>query len=251
LNVLSKLAVEVMELLSRRTESGIVFHVDARLRPDGEKGVLVNNLKAYREYYERRAMLWEIQSLTRVRPIAGDSVVGAGFVDMARRLTNFQHPDVQIAAWSLDWKQKIHQMRLRIEKERTPKGKDALAIKTGSGGVMDAEFISQAVCLSQGWQEPNTLKALERAAAGGALPLPEQLLGPFRALRRVEGVLRRWSYEGETVLPDAPAPFYRVAIRCGFPDAAAFERAVNQWRGQIRRAYNAYFLNEPAGTKKG
>ena len=42
------LAAEVMELLSRRTEQGTVFHTDARLRPDGEKGLLVNTLEAAR-----------------------------------------------------------------------------------------------------------------------------------------------------------------------------------------------------------
>ena len=35
---LQRLAVEVMDLMSRRTEQGMVFHTDARLRPDGEKG---------------------------------------------------------------------------------------------------------------------------------------------------------------------------------------------------------------------
>ena len=58
-------------------------------------------------------------------------------------------------------------MRARIEKERTPPGQDALAIKTGAGGLMDAEFLAQTVCLAQGWQEPNTLRALERARDSG------------------------------------------------------------------------------------
>ena len=51
-----------------------------------------------------------------------------------------------------DWKKQIHQMRMRIEKERTPRGQDELAIKTGRGGFMDAEFIAQALCLESGWQ---------------------------------------------------------------------------------------------------
>src|SRR6185436_248827 len=64
---LQQYALEIMDLLSSRTEAGIVFHTDARLRPDGEKGLLVNTLKAYEEYYRQRAALWEIQSLTRTR----------------------------------------------------------------------------------------------------------------------------------------------------------------------------------------
>src|SRR5208283_1355557 len=46
LPTLQRLAVQVLDLLSRRTEQGIVFPTDARLRPDGEKGLLVNSLEA-------------------------------------------------------------------------------------------------------------------------------------------------------------------------------------------------------------
>ncbi|HTL16862.1 MAG TPA: hypothetical protein VL793_06485, partial [Patescibacteria group bacterium] len=79
LGKLKALALEILELLSTRTEQGLVFHTDARLRPDGEKGLLVNTLSAYEEYYRRRAMLWEIQTLTRARPVAGDLKVGEQF----------------------------------------------------------------------------------------------------------------------------------------------------------------------------
>jgi glutamine synthetase adenylyltransferase len=132
-------------------------------------------------------------------------------------------------------------MRMRIEKERTPKGKDDLAIKTGVGGLMDAEFIAQSLCLEHGWQEANTLRALQRARSEGALPLADELMLNYRKLRRVEGILRRWSYEGETVLPDDPAPFYRVAIRCGFATPEEFRHAVAQYRQAIRKAYQERF----------
>ena len=72
-----------MDLLSSRTEPGLVFHTDARLRPDGEKGLLVNTLAAYEEYYRQRAQLWEIQSLTRTRPVAGDLKLGERFQQLA------------------------------------------------------------------------------------------------------------------------------------------------------------------------
>ncbi len=170
LATLARLALEVLDLLSARTEQGVVFRIDARLRPDGEKGLLVNTLSAYEEYYRQRAQLWEIQSLTRARPVAGDMKLGADFQTLAATLTSFRHPAQPLAAHAADWKQKIHQMRMRIEKERTPAGKDDLAIKTGKGGLMDAEFIAQTLCLEQGWQEANTLRALERGRAEGVCP---------------------------------------------------------------------------------
>lgn len=257
---LQGLAVELMDLVSRRTDKGTVFRVDARLRPDGEKGLLVNTLVAYEEYYRRRAQLWEIQSLTRTRPVAGDLVLGQKFQELAAKLTNFSKvgqasrltgerkrmgrrdasPTLPLC-FTPDWKQKIHAMRMRIEKERTPAGKDELAIKIGKGGLMDAEFIAQALCLEFGWQEAHTLWALERARDAKLLPGAEKLLENYRQLRRVEGILRRWSYEGETVLPDDPAPYYRVSVRCGFSTQETFRAALAKWRASIREIYENVF----------
>lgn len=241
LSGLGSLALEVLDLLSARTEQGVVFRTDARLRPDGEKGLLVNKLSAYEEYYRQRGQLWEIQSLTRTRPVAGDLKLGAQFQILAATLTNFRRPALPLGAYGTDWKQKIYQMRMRIEKERTPPGKDDLAIKTGKGGLMDAEFIAQALCLDHGWQEANTLRALERGRADAVLPEAEKLIENYRQLRRLEGILRRWSYEGETVLPDDPAPYYRVSVRCGFATPDAFRAALAGWRCAIREVYLKVF----------
>lgn len=256
-------AVEWVDLLSRRTELGMVFVVDTRLRPDGEKGLLVNTMPAHEEYYRRRAQLWEIQALSRARAVAGDRDTGSSFESLARVLTDFRPEHVAagfpwktprpagrrnraaapagLAAWEPEWKMRIHKMRMRIQKERTPPGQDELAIKTGRGGLMDAEFVAQMFCLQEGWHEPNTLRALQRATSAGLLPDGPRLIENYRRLRRVEGVLRRWSYEGESVLPADPAPYRRVSIRCGFDSPDAFRRAVAEWRTAIREVYLAAF----------
>ncbi len=234
---LQGLAVKVMDLLSSQTEMGVAFATDARLRPDGAKGLLVNILPAYEDYYRHRASLWEIQALTRARPIAGNFELGRSFRKMAAELTDFSHPSTPLAAYTPNWKQGIAKMRQRIENERVPAGQQTLAFKTGQGGLMDAEFIAQMLCLAQGWQEPNTLKALEKALEAGVLPDASLLIDNFRKLRRIECILRRWSYMGETELPHDPAPLYRVAVRCGFPHAEALLQAVSQYRAAIRAVY--------------
>jgi len=244
---LQKFAGEVMELLSRRTEQGIVFRMDARLRPDGEKGLLVNTLAAHEKYYRGRAQLWEIQALTRTRPVAGDLKIGESFQKLAAALGDFSRPGKLPAAFTPDWKKEIFKMRMRIEKERTPRGQDELAIKTGKGGLMDAEFIAQTLCLENGWHEANTLRALERGRDAKVLPDADKLIQNYRRLRRVEGILRRWSYEGETVLPDAPAPYYRVSVRCGFETPEKLRAALAEWRRAIRSACDKFFNAKTAG----
>ena len=237
---LQQMAVEVMDLLTARTELGGAFQVDARLRPDGEKGLLVNTLKSYEEYYRHRAQLWELQALSRVRGVAGDMKLGGEFEDLVGKLTNFKTRP------SKEWKREITKMRQRIEKERTPAGQDTLAIKTGWGGLIDAEFIAQTICLEHGWREPNTLRALERARAEKALSIADakKLIDNYRALRRIEAILRRWSYEGETVLPVDPAPFYRVSVRCGFDTPEEFRKTVASYRKAIREVYAKFFATK-------
>ena len=247
---LQKLATRVMELLSRRTEHGLVCETDARLRPDGEKGLLVNTLPAYDEYYRQRAQLWEIQALTRTRSVAGDFQLGEKFQKLTVGLTDFSNANSfrsVMVSFTSDWKQKIPEMRARIEKERTPSGLDELAIKTGGGGLMDAEFVAQTLCLQHGWHEANTLLALERGHREGVLPEAEKLIDNYRQLRRVEGILRRWSYEGETVLPSDPAPYYRVAVRCGFDSSEEFRAAMAQWRRAVREVYLKFFSKSAVG----
>ena len=241
---LQRLAVEIMDLISSPTELGVAFETDARLRPDGEKGLLVNTLAAYEDYYRQRAQLWEIQTLTRTRPIAGNLKLGAQFQELAGRLANFRQLSAPLAAYSPNWKGQVARMRQRIEKERTPVGQDSLAIKTGAGGLIDADFIAQALCLEHGWQEPNTLRALERGRDEKALPLSdaELVIENYRRLRRVEGILRRWSFAGETVLPNEPAPFYRVSVRCGFASPDAFREAIASYRQALRAVYQRYFF---------
>ncbi len=251
LPVLQKLAVEFLDLLSKRTEDGMSFDVDARLRPDGEKGRLVSTLGGYAEYYRKRAMLWEIQSLSRFRPVAGDAALQEKFAELARSMTHLGIRKPLPAAYSPDWKGEIHRMRTRIEKERTPAGKDALAIKTGSGGLMDVEFVAQALCLEHGWHEPNTLAAIARAISEKKVsPKIGGSLGDnYRKLIQIERILRRWSFEPETILPDDPAPSYRVAVRCGFKSNADFAEAVKGYRVEIRKAYLAYFGSASAKRK--
>ena len=265
---LQRLAAAFLDLLGSKTELGAVFHLDTRLRPDGDKGLLVNTLEACEEYYRRRAALWEIQALTRVRPIAGDLETGGKFQQLAAALADFSPENVAagfvassarasarakktgLSAYTPGWKKDIDAMRERIVRERTPAGKDRLAIKTGVGGLMDAEFLAQAFCLARGWQEANSLSALQRGGEAGLLERGDArlLLRNYGNLRRIEGILRRWSYEGEILLPDDEPALCRVAVRCGFANAGDFMQALEAIRAAIRAVYVKYFRGNGAGS---
>ena len=64
-------AQNLINALVAPSPEGTIASVDLRLRPEGEKGPIVSSLHAFEAYYRNRAQLWEIQALTRARPVAG------------------------------------------------------------------------------------------------------------------------------------------------------------------------------------
>jgi len=49
------------------------------------------------------------------------------------------------------------------------------------------------------------------------------------------------SHEGEVLLPDETAPYYRVFVRCGFAMPKEFRSALAKWRKAIREVYENVF----------
>lgn len=64
-----RLAQRIMHLFSTRTASGILYEVDARLRPSGAAGMLVSTFDAFDDYQRNEAWTWEHQALVRARVV--------------------------------------------------------------------------------------------------------------------------------------------------------------------------------------
>ena len=79
-----RLAQRIMHLFSTRTSSGILYEVDARLRPSGAAGMLVTSTDAFADYQQNEAWTWEHQALVRARVVYGDPQLKAQF-DSIRR----------------------------------------------------------------------------------------------------------------------------------------------------------------------
>src|SRR5205814_4119075 len=102
-------AQHLMVAMAQSTAEGSIWTLDARLRPDGEKGILSCSITAYEAYYQTRAQLWEAQALTRARPIAGP--LQNDFMNLARdgwRAAG-QRPDLFV---------QIDEMLQRIRRDR-------------------------------------------------------------------------------------------------------------------------------------
>ena len=137
-------AQNLMIAMAQPTAEGNIWALDARLRPEGEKGPVVCSLEAFESYYAGRAQLWELQALTRARAISGP--LQNEFMAIAKAAWRRAGQDAALFM-------KIDDMVQRIRRERGS-GSDFLDLKTGSGGIIEAEFLVQALQIRANVWEP-------------------------------------------------------------------------------------------------
>jgi len=177
----SRAAQRLIGYASTATGAGVAYAVDARLRPSGHQGMLVTSFDAYERYQRASAATWEHLVLVRARPVAGERAAARGAVERARRAV--------LASTAPPWAE-VASMRARVERERAREEPAQLCLKTGPGGLMDAEFLAAGAALERGAalrlpalpSVPALLRALAPGAAG--------VLKSYAWLRRVESRLR-------------------------------------------------------------
>ncbi len=230
----SKLAQRLLGALRQRTVRGRLYEVDTRLRPSGTAGLLVSSLAAWRKYHAESAQLWEHQALIKLRPVAGDPVLGAEVARLAgETIYGAPHDAARVA-------EEISAMRGRIERE-LGRPHD---LKTAAGGVIDVEFAAQYLQLVHGHAYPrlrttSTAGALRAAAVEGLAPagLLALLEQGYRFLRGIEHRLRVVHDQPIHRLPETKLELDRVARRSSFADGRELLDHVERWQREIRTAY--------------
>ncbi len=181
-------AEKIIKLLTTYTDLGLLYDVDMRLRPDGSKGVLVNKLEGYRNYYLEKAHDWELQALLKARPVGGNALLSRSFVDMAREIIIRRGPYVKRAD--------VAAMRERITKELSRES-EGIDIKLGPGGIEEIEFYVQYLQLHHAHRSPgvlvqNTMSAMGRMEKEGILSAEEKetLHTTYKYFRKIQTLLR-------------------------------------------------------------
>ncbi|MBE0617617.1 MAG: bifunctional [glutamate--ammonia ligase]-adenylyl-L-tyrosine phosphorylase/[glutamate--ammonia-ligase] adenylyltransferase, partial [Proteobacteria bacterium] len=236
----ARLAQRMISALATRTQEGIAFRMDARLRPSGQAGPLVTSLAAFASYHRGgTGQTWERQALLRLRPVAGDPKLGGD----ARAVVN----DLLFGgAPAVDPRPEIWRMRRQLEEEAERTARGRVDLKAGPGGLLDVEFAVQALQLLHGWREaalqsPNTLTALEALRTRGHLADEDgvALGNGYRFLRAVQGRLRVLQERPTDTLPEDPERLTDLARGLGYPGtgAEAMVRDVERHRLGVRAAY--------------
>ena len=212
-----RLGERLIDALSRVTAEGFLYRVDMRLRPWGRGGALVNSRQAHIRYLEQHARQWERQALLKARPVAGDPVVGEGFLRQAEPIL-FGRDGERVRA-------DLHGMKQRTEEHLRQAGREWGEVKLGAGSIRDIEFVAQYLQLVHGAKHPevrsrNTLDALDRLFAGEFLTAEDYrvCVEGYIFLRTIEHYLQITDYQQTYTLPNDAAGLTRLAHRLGFQD---------------------------------
>ncbi len=225
----TRAAQNLFVAMGKPTPEGTISPLDTRLRPDGEKGPLVVSFATYESYYESRAQLWELQALTRTRPIAGP--LAPDFLNMIQRVWRDAGQRPNLFA-------EINAMTERIRRDRGS-GSVGLDFKTGSGGMVEAEFLVQALQMRAAIWNPNWTEAVVELAQEDILAQNEvsQLKISYGFLRRCESALRRWGNKSVSALPSGEFEQRRLASWLGYKEFEAFVQSYDEARQKIHTIY--------------
>jgi [glutamine synthetase] adenylyltransferase / [glutamine synthetase]-adenylyl-L-tyrosine phosphorylase len=130
----TRLTQRLIAALSAPTAEGIIFEVDLRLRPSGNKGPVATRINAFRKYQQEEAWTWEHMALTRARLICGDDSLMREARGVIDGILVSPRERARIAA-------DVSEMRALIDTEKPPK--DHWDFKLMPGGLIDIEFLAQ------------------------------------------------------------------------------------------------------------
>ncbi len=139
IEVYSRYAQRINTWLSTRTAAGILFETDLRLRPNGNAGLLVTSLEAFRKYQLESAWVWEHQALSRARFAAGDKSLGEAFERIRCEVLR-QPRDLNTL------REEVLTMRRKMRDAHAGKG-PLFELKHDAGGLIDVEFLIQYLVL--------------------------------------------------------------------------------------------------------
>jgi glutamate-ammonia-ligase adenylyltransferase len=231
----------LISAFTTRTNYGVLYPVDMRLRPSGRAGPLASRVNSFAEYQEHEAWTWEHMALTRARVISGSPGFRAEIEGIIRKVLTRRRDPAAVA-------NDVADMRRAIALE---KGEDDVwDLKYAAGGMVDIDFLAQYLQLVHAADQPDilnvsTLHVLDNAARLGLLsPSSAEVLRPAaRLYHDLTQILRLCVTE--RFKPDiAGEDLLRVMARAGdAPDFSSLQARVKETQVEVRRVFRALVGN--------
>jgi glutamate-ammonia-ligase adenylyltransferase len=189
-----RLGQRLVHLLTVHSASGRLYEVDTRLRPAGNRGLLVQSLAAFRDYEFQDAWTWEHQSLLRARAIAGPR-------QLCEQFEGARIEVLRKAVKRDGLRDEVRRMRERMRENLSKARAGQVDLKQDPGGIADLEFLVQFWMLKWADRYPeivtfsDNIRQLESLASGAIVPQErvDFLVATYRAYRQR---LHRLSLDG-------------------------------------------------------
>jgi len=213
------LARMLIRLMSERTEHGLVWPVDMRLRPGGDGAAICLSLDATVSWYQDYGQTWERAMLIKARPVAGDLQLAEAFVTGITPYIYRRYLDYTTVA-------ALAEMKQRINAQAGTSGiVPGFDVKRGKGGIREIEFVIQSMQLLNGGRNPElriqpSIQALAKLTEAGIVSDNEEVaLGSaYRFWRRIEHAIQARMGEQTHRLPDDFSEYLSKVT--GIPDIA-------------------------------
>ncbi|HXD33937.1 MAG TPA: hypothetical protein VN643_22650 [Pyrinomonadaceae bacterium] len=237
----ARLGELIISALSSITRTGHLYHVDLRLRPDGNDGPLVSSSETFIDYINHRAAPWEWLAYVKLRAVAGDLELGRAVESRARQIIHATASDFD----ALELQSETKRVRQRLEEEQAkPGSRGRLDIKYGQGGMLDVYFATRYLQLRHNVTDEGT----DRSTVSTLSQLHEKtyltqtdfdaLYSGYTLLRRVDHEQRLLMGRQRRMPPlDHPA-LGEFARKLGFENASTLVGSVRERMAAIRAAYD-------------
>jgi glutamate-ammonia-ligase adenylyltransferase len=227
----------LISAFTTRTNYGVLYEVDMRLRPSGRAGPVASRLDSFADYQDHEAWTWEHMALTRARVISASPEFRERIEAIIREVLT-RPRDRRIIASD------VAEMRRAIALE---KGEDDIwDLKYAAGGTVDIEFIAQYLQLVHAAETPEilnvrTMQVLENAARLGILPPSTmEVLRPAARLYHDLTQILRLCVSGKFDPSTAGEDLLRIMTRAGdAPDFSALEARVRDTQSDVRNVFLA------------
>jgi glutamate-ammonia-ligase adenylyltransferase len=225
----------LISAFTTRTNYGVLYEIDMRLRPSGRAGPLASHLKSFADYQEREAWTWEHMALTRARVISASPGFRAKIENIIREALTRPREPASVA-------KDVAEMRRAIALEKGEK--DVWDLKYAAGGMLDIDFIAQYLQLVHAAIKPeildvSTRQVLDNAARLGVLPqaAAEILRSAAHLYHDLTQILRLCV--SEKFRPEsAGEDLQRLLARAGdAPDFSSLAARIKETEADVRRVF--------------
>jgi glutamate-ammonia-ligase adenylyltransferase len=231
----ARLTQRLISAFTTRTNHGVLYEIDMRLRPSGRSGPVATRLDAFAQYQDFEAWTWEHMALTRARVVSAPPAFREKIEAVIKNVLTRPRERRIIA-------NDVLEMRQAIAQEKGDA--DIWDLKYAVGGLVDIEFAAQYLQLVHAAEQPlildtSTVGVLDAAARLSILSQDDvDVLRPaMRLYQDLNQILRLCLSEG--FKPDkAGADLLRLLARAADePDFSALEARLKETQTEVRRVF--------------